>query len=75
MNDSQRLDVIASALTRPEQINAIHACREGHPLGNGNNWKWRTASYVVRQAWWAGIAYEHVRWIEAKAEEERKAAA
>jgi hypothetical protein len=44
---SEQLDRIASAIRSAETLNAIHACRDGHPLGRDNSRKWRNAHFMV----------------------------
>ena len=41
------LDRIASKLKTAESLNTLHACREGHPLGRDNKWKWRNLRFVL----------------------------
>lgn len=41
------LDRIASKLKTAESRNTLHACREGHPLGRDNKWKWRNLRFVL----------------------------
>jgi hypothetical protein len=55
MTDSERLDRIARNEDDPlgrrqrsaDTLNALHACREGHPLGRDNGMKWRNAMFAI----------------------------
>lgn len=44
---NERLDRISLELTSAEALNTLHACRPGHPLGRGNDWRWRNLSFLV----------------------------
>lgn len=47
MNDAQYLDYLASHTTSTETLNALHACRPGHPWNKGNTHCWRNAYALV----------------------------
>lgn len=49
MNDDRYLDTLCQHTTKPHVLNALHACRTNHPLGRGNDYKWRNAYALVRQ--------------------------
>lgn len=63
------IDTICQMTTRPETLNAFHACRDGHPLGRGNNWKWRNAASMAFLN--RDISMTARAWLETKATEER----
>lgn len=46
----ESLNKICAAMTKAETLNALHACRDGHPLGRVNPFKWRNACALVEQA-------------------------
>jgi hypothetical protein len=41
---NRRLDRIAQNITSAEVLNAVHACRPGHPLGRNNEMRWLNAA-------------------------------
>jgi hypothetical protein len=43
------LDLICRATTKPSVLNALHACREGHPLGKSTKTPWRDAWFICCQ--------------------------
>lgn len=47
MTDTERLDALCACTSKPTVLNALHACRDGHPLGRGNAYKWRNAWSLV----------------------------
>lgn len=55
--------------TKPDVLNALHACRDGHPLGRGNDYKWRTAYALVRQTSMDFLTTD-VSWLEKQAQAE-----
>jgi len=40
------LDRLCQMTRNPSVLNSLHACREGHPLGRDNPWKWRNAYFM-----------------------------
>ncbi len=69
------LNRIASKITKPDVLNAIHTCRPGHPLGRDNDWKWRNAHAMVGQQNFTGIAFEDLEWLRKQAGAESPVAA
>jgi hypothetical protein len=68
-----RLDAICQELGRSNSgtLNALHACREGHPLGRGNIWKWRNANCLVRQhVNYPFLSFDQLDWLSQMAHEE-----
>ena len=59
------IDAICKMTTRPQTLNALHACRDGHPLGRGNNYKWRNAHAMACQN--RDINSAAIDWLEKKA--------
>lgn len=70
---SERLDRLAAVPPSAEGKNHVHACRDGHPLGRDNKWKWRTAYQTV--AYHSGFGNQPERadldWLRAQADRER----
>ena len=46
MSKTQRLDDLCQKTTNPTVLNALHACRDGHPLGKNNPYKWGNAFFL-----------------------------
>jgi hypothetical protein len=65
------IDTICKMTTRPQTLNALHACRDGHPLGKNNNWKWRNAAAMVFLN--PDISMSARDWVEKQASAEREA--
>lgn len=69
------IDQICREVKSAECLNALHACRDGHPLGTDNPWKFRNALAMVNQqdyfvrrdipsqahAWLEGMASSEMR--------------
>lgn len=69
----QRLDSIAAHIKSAECLNAIHACRPGHPLGRDNPFKWRNANAMVRaQDYFVKVDIDRnaLKWLQERADEE-----
>jgi hypothetical protein len=49
MTTDQRIDQLCGQTTSPAVLNALHACRTGHPLGHRNPWKFRNLWALVSQ--------------------------
>jgi hypothetical protein len=64
------LDRICEHITQPETLNALHACREGHPLGEGNAYKWRNAAAMVAMTPYFETKIQAYQWLADKAIEE-----
>jgi hypothetical protein len=66
MERADVLDRLCQRTTNPTVLNALHACRDGHPLGRNNDGKWRNAY---------GLCLQHralfddadFRWLERRA--------
>lgn len=46
---NERLDRICENIGRAQTLNALHACRPGHPLNKDNDFCWRNAQMLVAQ--------------------------
>ena len=78
MTDAEYLNTLCSEIRRAECLNALHACREGHPLGRDDAFKWRNADSMVKQqrVILASREYRLAEvWLEKKAKKEWEAAA
>lgn len=67
MNEiSRRIDAIISSRARwtAEQLNTLHACRPGHPLGN--TMQWRNAVWVVGNL----VSQSDGKWLARQAADE-----
>ena len=64
-----RLDELCQRTRSPFILNALHACRPGHPLGQDNHTKWRSAQAMIAQ-YARDFAGVDTRWIDAEAEAE-----
>lgn len=67
MTDAERLDRLAAIMPTAEMTNAIHACREGHPLGRGNPYKWRNALFMIEGRYLPGLDHTDAAWLRRKA--------
>lgn len=65
--NAEILNRIAGKITKPDVLNAIHACRPDHPLGRGNDFKWRNAHALVSQQNFAGISPDDLDWLRKQA--------
>jgi hypothetical protein len=63
MSENKYIDVLCARTRSPSVLNALHACREDHPLGHSH--KWRDAYAVVCQhtASFAGCNISRLRWL------------
>lgn len=64
------IDQITKHTRNAELLNALHACRPGHPLSN--SYAFRNAFTLASQS--RDIPMRAVRWLEAKANDEQAAA-
>lgn len=74
---SNHLNAICSAVTQTQTLNALHACRPGHPLNSGDMWAWRNAWAQVQQLPWSqysAISASDRDWLRGMAEAEISAA-
>ena len=56
------IDDLCRMTTRPSTLNALHACRPGHPLGGFTRTPWNDALWAVSQnPDFAGASVEWVR--------------
>ncbi|MFA9204861.1 MAG: hypothetical protein ACEQSH_00235 [Bacteroidia bacterium] len=73
MTDTERLDILCAAMPTAEAKNALHACRDGHPLGRDNPIKWRNAESLV-SAYIIRLPGPEWRWLRVQAADEARAA-
>lgn len=71
-DDDKALDAICSEVLRANVRNALHACRQNHPL-NGP-YQWRNAHALLAQADYFSGLMEAVEWLASKAQAEWDAA-
>jgi hypothetical protein len=62
------IDEICEMTTNAEVLNALHACREGHP--NNSKTQWRNAFYLV--AGRREFTTRAIWWLRDKAQEEER---
>lgn len=55
------IDTICKMTTNPEMLNALHACRKGHPLNHPN--AFRDAVFLAKQRPSYEISYEAIGWL------------
>lgn len=70
---NEHIDAIAKAMTKSETLNALHACREGHPLGKDNPYKFRNAIALVSQSSFLDlrdVPHSAIAWLKKMAEQE-----
>lgn len=59
------LDKICQMTKSAEMLNTLHACRNGHPLGRDNPFKWRNAwSMAITHR---GISMTACEWLKDQA--------
>lgn len=58
------IDQICQMTTNPELLNALHACRPGHPLKNA--YSWYNAYFLAAQRPSYEINSAAVNWLKAK---------
>lgn len=73
MTDAEKINDLCQRTTKINVLNALHACRDNHPLGRDNNWKWRNAMALVFQGG-TDFSGADLSWLEGKAREEQIAA-
>ena len=73
MTDAEKINDLCQRTTKPNTLNAIHACRDNHPLGRDNARKWRNAMAMVVQSG-TDFSGSDLRWLEDRAREEQIAA-
>lgn len=60
------IDQITAQTTKPEVLNALHACRPGHPLNN--KFQWRNAYTLAAQnGGYFGIHSDAIEWLKEQA--------
>jgi hypothetical protein len=64
------LDKICSLTTKPEVLNALHACRPGHPWNKTAKNPWRNAWFIASQQPSYVISCDATAWLEKQAKEE-----
>lgn len=71
------IDRICKSTTRPDTLNALHACRPGHPWNKDNLYCWRNASSLVAQDRNCifGIGARDRDWLERQSRKEAEACA
>ncbi len=62
------LDRICSQITEADTLNALHACRPGHPLNN--KFQWRNAYALICQRPSYEVDGDVVAWLEKQAQKE-----
>lgn len=73
---NEMLNDLCRVSAKAETKNAFHACRESHPLGRGNAWKWRNAYALACQDNGTRLAADcrTMDWLKAQARSEADAA-
>lgn len=71
LNQQMNIDKICQMTTSSEILNALHACRDKHPLNNPM--AWRNAYCLAAQQKSYIISSEAVEWLYQAAERERLA--
>lgn len=61
------IDTICQMTRNPELLNALHACRPGHPLKTAHSWY--QAFFLAAQRPSHEISLEAVNWLKAKSYE------
>lgn len=66
------IDSICKQIESAEVLNALHACRKGHPLGKGKEagMLFRNAAFMISP--YLGVNSFEVEWLEGKAIEASK---
>ena len=59
------IDQICRMTNKPEVLNALHACRPGHPLNNSN--QWRNAHFLAAHQPSYVIPDDAVAWLAERA--------
>jgi len=72
MANREHIDALCKHTMSPTVLNALHACRDGHPLGRDNPWKWRTALALVQQHTIEFLSAD-TGWLERMADKEATA--
>jgi hypothetical protein len=67
---NDQLDQIAEKLTSPWAINAVHACRPGHPLGNATEYPFLGAWLAVAPR--LGMRGPEATWLHDMARERKE---
>lgn len=62
---NNRLDTICRQTTAPSVLNALHACRDGHPLNRDNKYCWRNAHSIALRD--RGISSRDTDWLASMA--------
>ena len=59
------IDRICSKIHSCECLNALHAIRDGHPLGIDNPYKYRNAyAMVCQQSYFNSPSHSDMRWLK-----------
>jgi len=69
---NEHLDGIAGKMDSTGNLNVLHACRPGHPLGRGNDWRWRNL-YLVTDLIRVPLSPTQRVWLKAMADAEELA--
>jgi hypothetical protein len=72
MNTETYLNALCARTNNPSVLNALHACRSGHPLGRHNPYKWRTAYGMIQQHTVTFLMVEEVEFLGLMAAVEAK---
>jgi hypothetical protein len=70
---NERIDRICECIGKSNTLNALHACRDGHPWNKNNNWCWRNAFWLVKQldyTSYSDIPMEDREWLQHMATKE-----
>ena len=61
------LDQICQMTNNPSFLNALHACREGHPWNKPNTNHWRNAWFLACQQPGHKVSSEAIAWLKKQA--------
>ena len=72
MTDEEHISAICLAMYKPTatQLNALHACRPGHPLGQNDNYKFRNAKLMAHCVQYVDRPHVSLKWLEKMAKRE-----
>ena len=64
------LDKLCQKTNNPAMLNALHACRIGHPWNKAADRPWRNALFLARQQSIFVFSGADIAWLEKQAERE-----
>ena len=67
---TKQLNAICLKTTNPTMLNTLHACRDSHPLGQDNKWKWRNAWFLAMQQKASTFSHDDLVWLNKQAQTE-----